>query len=71
MGPIDERRRESCFLACLYIGKPGTSLLITIGSMNIHQDNFYHLLDPHIPSRLEDGRTYRPSHHSEAILPRL
>jgi len=64
MGLIDERERESVLFFCLSTDTPETALLITICSIDTHQCDSRHSLEPNVPNGLETGRTYPhlPSH---------
>jgi len=55
----ERKRGGSCFLAGLLVYRvPETVVLIAMCSMNIHQYDHYHFLDPHGPSDLEIDLTY-------------
>lgn len=64
MGLISRGERESCCLPCSSVDAPETAVLIAMCSMDIHQYDRCHYLDPHVPSGLETGRTdpYLSSH---------
>lgn len=55
MGLINERKRDDIYLACLLTDALETAVLVVVSSMNIHQYDLCHFLDPHVPSYLTTG----------------
>ena len=55
---MNERERdEKCYVA-YPTNALETAVLIVVCSVNIHQDDYCHFLDPHASTRLTTGRTY-------------
>jgi len=54
---MKERERDECYVACS-TNALDTAVLIVVRSMNIHQDDHCHFLDPHVSTRLTAGRTH-------------
>ena len=52
-----KEKRDECYVACS-TNALETAVLIVMSSMNIHQDDHCHILDPQVSTRLTTGRTY-------------
>ena len=69
MGPTNERKRESCYLGYSPIDGPETAVLITVCTMNIHQYDHCHFLNPMSQVAYQPAKHIHTYHHIEVILP--